>query len=108
MGMANIITMLEKEIEKNNVYVDGKGNTITIEKIEGIARKSYVQDLKAGNISFDVTYYEYINNIMEDYVPVEALLSIMKDALKYGVERIEPDCQELMSAPAENAEPVAN
>jgi len=105
--MANIITMLEKEIEKNNVYVDGKGNTVTIEKIEGIARKSYVSDLKAGNISFDVTYYEYLNNIMEDYTPVKTFVNFIKDTLKYGCEV--PDMDRPVS-PAEEVpcSPVAN
>lgn len=103
--MANIITMLEKEIEKENVYVDEKGNTISIEKIEGIARKSYVSDLKAGVISFDVTYYDYLNSIMENFTPVKTFLYFIKDTLKYGREV--PDMEKPVSDVLPQT-PVAN
>lgn len=105
--MANILTMLEKEVSKENTFLDKKGNFISIEKIEDMARKSYVADLKAGSISFDVTYYEYLNNIMEDFVPVASITNFIKGSLK----NYEVDSGVGMSdpiTPAEYIENVAN
>lgn len=81
--MANIITILEKEIERKNIYLDVKGNTITAEKIEAMSKKSYVADLKAGTVDFAISFEKYHADILADYLPVEALINIVKDALEY-------------------------
>ena len=111
--MANIITMLEKEVQKENVYLDTKGNFISIEKIEDIARKSYILDLKDGSISFDVTYYEYVNGIMKDYIPLSVITNFIKDTLRYGLYEDEKSVGDLIPTadpmtPVEYCEKVAN
>ena len=103
--MANIITMLEKEIEKNNLYIDKKGNTIAPEKIELMAKKSYLQDLKSGVIGFEKTFEVYHSEILDDYIPVSVAIEVMKDTIKYiQVHHVE----DVMSEPTENTESVAN
>ena len=81
--MANIIAILEKEIEKNNTYIDEKGNTLNPEKIEYWAKKSYVADLKAGAIGFNKTFESYHADILADYMPVELVIKVIKDTLAY-------------------------
>lgn len=103
--MANIINILEKEIEKNNLYIDRKGNTITPEKIEAMAKKSYVQDLKAGAIGFDKTFEVYHSEILTDYIPVVVAVEVLKDTIKFiQVHHV----NEIMPAPTENKEIIAN
>ena len=80
----NIITILEKEIEKNNLYMDVKGNTITPEKIEAMAKKSYIADLKAGNIDFAKTFEDYHLDILGEYIPTCAVISSLKNIIRYG------------------------
>lgn len=84
--MANIITILEKEIEKNNTYIDEKGNTLNPEKIEYWAKKSYLADLKAGVIGFDKTFEAYHADILADYLPVTSVINVIKDTIMYGDE----------------------
>lgn len=84
--MANIITILEKEIEKNNLYVDEKGNTLNPEKIEYWAKKSYVSDLKAGVIGFDKTFESYHADILVGYMPIASVINVVKDTIMYGDE----------------------
>lgn len=81
--MANIITMLEKEIEKGNLYADSKGNTIKSEKIETMAKRSYVNDLKSGAIGFDTSFDSYHADILAGYMSINAIIQIMKDAIGY-------------------------
>lgn len=109
--MANIITLLEKEIEKKNTYVDEKGNTINPEKIEAMAKKSYIADLKAGVIDFGVTFESYHAGVLADYMPLE---SVIKDTLFYdNREPLMPDadlseCSAGHYISVDNREPVAN
>lgn len=104
--MANIITFLEKEIEKSNLYVDRKGNTITPEKIETMAKKSYIQDLKSGAVHFGTTFESYHAGILSDYVPVSVVIEVMKDTVKFiQVHHVENIME--VPDPVENTENVA-
>lgn len=95
--MANVIAILNREIEKNNLYLDEKGNTMNPEKLERIVKKSYVSDLKAGNIDFYVSFEEYYAKVLESYLPVTALIEVIKDTIRYA-----PFESFSMPAPAEN------
>ena len=98
--MANIITILEKEIEKKNLYIDEKGNTIQADKLETIAKKSYLNDLKCGNIPFSMSFEQYHATMLESYLPVTALLDVVKDTVKYHVD----DITDVMPTPEETME----
>lgn len=102
--MANIIEILEKEIEKKNLYIDEKGNTIQAEKLEVIAKKSYLNDLKVGNIPFSMSFEQYHTTILESYLPVTALLDVVKDTVKYHVD----DIENAMPPSVETTETLAN
>jgi predicted RecB family endonuclease len=99
--MANIITVLLREVEKNNTYMDVKGNTVNVEKIEALAKKSYVADLKAGTIDFSVSFNDYFNAVLSSYMPVDSVIATIKDVIQFE----EIDVAELMAEPAEE---VAN
>jgi hypothetical protein len=100
--MANIIVMLNKEVEKKNLYVDEKGNTITEEKIEVMAKKSYLADLKAGNIDFTVPFEKYHAGVLSSYVPMDAVINVVKDVLKYGECECDAMPDPVTEEPAEN------
>lgn len=95
--MANIIAILNREIEKNNLYLDEKGNTINPDKLERVVKKSYVSDLKAGNIDFYTSFEEYYTGVLESYLPVTALIDVIKDTLRY-----EEQWTDTTMPPAEN------
>jgi hypothetical protein len=81
--MANIITVLEKEIEKKNLYVDEKGNTINPEKIEAMAKKSYLNDLKVGAVDFSVSFETYHAQMLASYIPLDSIIGVIKDVIHY-------------------------
>lgn len=85
--MANIIKILEREVEKGNRLVDSKGNLYSFEKVEVMSQKAYVSDLKNGTIPFDKTFKDYHNDILEEYVTIPCIISNLKDFIKYGNEQ---------------------
>lgn len=78
----NILTSLQKEIDKGNKYINNLGGLITSEKIETMARTEYLKQVKegkCGNITFDKFLADYTSeNFTETYeifIAVADLLS---------------------------------
>lgn len=67
----NILTSLQKEIDKGNKYITHLGALITPEKIEAMARTEYLKQVKDGkcdNITFDKFLDNYTDeNFTETY-----------------------------------------
>lgn len=67
----NILTSLQKEIDKGNKYINNLGGLITSEKIETMARAEYLKQVKEGkcdNITFDKFLADYTTeNFTETY-----------------------------------------
>lgn len=67
----NILTSLQKEIDKGNKYITNLGVLITSEKIETMARTEYLKQVKEGkcdNITFDKFLADYTaENFTETY-----------------------------------------
>ena len=100
--MANIINLLNKELEKGNAFIDAKGNTLTVEKIEEQAKKEYVSTLKAGHISFDYTFKDFYASYMEKFVPVVAVLNTLDGIFHNGAKSFR--CEESdMNPPTDEA-----
>ena len=97
--MANIKTMIEKEVAKGNTFISKTGDFISPERIDYYCKKSYVQALKDGSISFETTYTDYLNNEIEScYIPASVIESSFSSLFGF----IDPDMNE-----PENAETVA-
>ena len=96
--MANIIAYMRKEVEKGNTLMDKKGNFINPEKLENTLRKSYVNGLKDGSITFEKPFAEYQNEEIERLcIPVS---SVEIHVAKFvGYEEV--DMEEVMPEPLE-------
>lgn len=104
--MANIIVLLQREVEKNNLYMDEKGNTINPEKIEAMAKKSYLADLKSGAIDFSVSFETYHAQTLSSYMPLDSIIGVIKDVIHYDAWY--PSMPEPIYGTCEPAEEVAN
>ena len=101
--MANIYTIIQKEVEKGNTLVDRAGNFINPAKVEVMAKKSYLADLKNGVIPFDKSFTDYHRDIIEfGYIPAIVMESILQAEVGTPVET---DCS--MPEP-EISEEIAN
>lgn len=101
----NILTSLQKEIDKGNKYINNLGGLITSEKIETMARTEYLKQVKEGkcdNITFDKFLADYTaENFTETYeifITIADLLStktsIKKDDVtdkKVGTTPVKPE-----------------
>lgn len=97
--MANIYSIIEKEVQKGNKLIDKKGNFIAPEKVEVMAKKSYITDLKNGVIPFEKSFEDYHRDIIEaGFIPVEHLIKNVLNGF-FGVGEVPA-----MPDPAENDE----
>ena len=104
--MANIYVLINREVQKGNTLMDRKGNFISPKKVEQMARKSYVSDLKTGSIPFEKTFNEYHIDIIESgYVPVSTVTRILEPLMNYGYVDTDSVMPEPVQAMSEN---VAN
>ena len=63
--MANIIKMLEKEVEKGNILINRHGDLVSLQKVRELLKKDYLKGLKAGTINFDVSYETFENTTID-------------------------------------------
>lgn len=91
--MANLLSIIEKEVEKGNVFIDTTGNFITAEKLEERLKKDYLKALKDGIICFNMSFKTYSNRIKETmYSKTEDVLTELSNFLssEETEERNEP------------------
>ena len=76
--MANIIAYIRKEAEKGNTLINTKGDFVSPEKLENSMRKSYLQGLKNGSVSFDKSFAEYQQSEIEkSFLTVSAFEKVL-------------------------------
>ena len=72
--MANIFTILQKEVEKGNTLMNSKGEFINPEKLENSMRKAYLVGLKNGSVSFKKSFDEFQQDEIEtNFTPVSVV-----------------------------------
>ena len=55
----NIIKSLNKELEKGNTIVTPNGLVTSPDAMENVLKKSYISDLKSGDVDVSISYSEY-------------------------------------------------
>lgn len=110
----NILTSLQKEIDKGNKYINNLGGLITSEKIETMARTEYLKQVKegkCGNITFDKFLADYTTeNFTETYeifIAVADLLST-KTNIKKDTETDKEVCTTPVKTENKPNTPVPN
>lgn len=77
--MANIISFIEKSVEKEETLIDIDGNLFTPEKVKSILKKEYQTGLKDGTIDMESTSFkDYEVERMKDYISVNDILAIFQ------------------------------
>lgn len=96
--MANIINVLEKEIEKGNTFMNCNGDTVSEEKLTYYNQKNYVALLKSGEIPFTKTFKEFHTECLEKFIPVSSVVKVIKDTIKYPNVSLEGKMDEPVEA----------
>ena len=77
----NIISTLEREIEKGNIYVTDTGNFVSEEVSACNIQEEFIRALRSGEIGVDVTLAQFKENQLTSKKNVHDLLTIVKQFL---------------------------
>lgn len=98
--MAHIIKLLQKEVDKGNIFIDNSGRTFNMEKLVAMARKEYKRNFDAVAIAENMTFEAFAGKFSEQFTQTFDLMEAVMDAV--SGEAIIPDPEE----PEAPAEPV--
>ena len=74
----NIIKLLNKEQEKGNTIVTPKGLVTSPNAMENVLKKSYISDLKYGDVDVSISYAEYRDEFFaKDCIKVTEILTAL-------------------------------
>lgn len=74
----NIIKSLNKELEKGNTIVTQNGLVTSPDAMENILKKSYINDLKSGDVDVSISYAEYRDEFLQkDCIKVTEILTAL-------------------------------
>ena len=75
----NIITTIKKEIEKGNRYCFPDGNTVSDAKMEQLAKKDFMADMKAGKVAGDVSFNKYFTDWKSSHViALDTIINVLE------------------------------
>ena len=76
----NIIKSLNKELEKGNTIVTPNGLVTSPDAMENVLKKSYISDLKSGDVDVSISYSEYRDEFFaNECIKVTEILSALRD-----------------------------
>ena len=100
--MANIIKMLEKEVEKGNILINRHGDLVSLQKVRELLKKDYLKGLKAGTINFDVSFDVYeTTTIDSDFLDLPHFITKLELAINGDYVIVPHETEEMGSDPAE-------
>ena len=77
--MANIKTFIKTNIEKGNKWLDVDGNILNKEKIEKLAKKSFMDGMKNNEVKDNVTLKQYTKDFTEkNFTVLEEVLALFE------------------------------
>ena len=77
----NILSALEREIEKGNIYVTDTGNFVSEEVSSCNIQEEFIRALRNGEIGVDVTLAQFKEQQLDNKKNVHQLVTVVKEFL---------------------------
>lgn len=90
----NIITTLQRELTKGNFYLDRNGSVVVNEIKDESLSKAYGKAIVAGEIAADITFGEFKESYMKQFIPIMDVLNSLIEGLAFVVDWSADDATE--------------